>query len=435
MVPEPAASRPVTPPLLDIAAVDDRVARAVREAEGRWNQTLDSRVREATETAARTAVSSRTELDARLASPRRTPQGGVRSVDPCGPRFAHRRRGSVDLCRCPHEGRRGVLGPSARRLRADLEARLTAIDARNKETTELAAASIAAARTDLDARLTAVDARTKQASEVTSAALLAARADLETRLAAIDARTKDAAETSARTAFATRSELETRLRAVEAVADANTDALKALPPPVAVPTGPVVLGPELEERISEAVRVSSEGWAERFRRDLKDAADQISAQSVSAEEELRAALVAQLDLEILEAKEQGTALREEIEGRVRAILQEHLDEAAQRTARDLRDSEQRLGLLVEGRGKDTETRFRHIPGLARRATLGPDRSAARGGRAAHGGGAGSPHHGDLRGPERSRCPASRSGCSRSSSNGSTRTRRGPRRSTSSFWLA
>ena len=249
---------------------------------------------------------------------------------------------------------------SARALvasRADLEARLTAIDARNKETTELAAASIAAARTDLDARLTAVDARTKQASEVTSAALLAARADLETRLAAIDARTKDAAETSARTAFATRSELETRLRAVEAVADANTDALKALPPPVAVPTGPVVLGPELEERISEAVRVSSEGWAERFRRDLKDAADQISAQSVSAEEELRAALVAQLDLEILEAKEQGTALREEIEGRVRAILQEHLDEAAQRTARDLRDSEQRLGLLVEGRGKDTETRF------------------------------------------------------------------------------
>jgi len=357
VVPEPAAPRPATPPSLDIALVDDRVSRAVREAEGRWNQTLDARVREATEAASRTAVASRSELDARLA----TLDARLKETADASTRAVLASRTDVEARLTSVDARtKDAAESSARALvasRADLEARLTAIDARTKEAAELTAASIVASRADLEARVTAVDTRSKQSVEVTSASLVAARADLEARLAGIDARAKETAETSARTALTARSEVEARLRAVEAVADANTDALKALPPPVAAPTGPVVLGPELEERISEAVRVSSEGWAERFRRDLKDAADQISAQSASAEEELRAALVAQLDLEILEAKEQGTALREEIEGRVRAILQEHLDEAGQRTARDLRDSEQRLGLLVEGRTKDTETRF------------------------------------------------------------------------------
>jgi len=168
----------------------------------------------------------------------------------------------------------------------------------------------------------------------------------------LDARIQEASEASTRSALSTRTELASRIAAVEAAA-------AAAPSSAPVPPVPTVdqLGPALDEKIAEAVRVGSEGWAERFHRELKEATDRIAAQTATAEEELRGALVAQLDLEIVEAKEQGAALREEVESRVQEILKQHLDEVALRTAKETRDSELRLGLLLEGRAKDTEAKL------------------------------------------------------------------------------
>jgi len=98
-------------------------------------------------------------------------------------------------------------------------------------------------------------------------------------------------------------------------------------------------------------------WASRLRDELRQAVDDLKAQATHDEEEMRAALVAQIDLELREASEQGTVLREEIEGRVREVLKDRMAETDQRRIKELRDLEQRMGLLVDGRTKDVETRL------------------------------------------------------------------------------
>ncbi len=98
-------------------------------------------------------------------------------------------------------------------------------------------------------------------------------------------------------------------------------------------------------------------WASRLRDELRQSVDDLRAQATHDEEEMRAALVAQIDLELREAQEQGTVLREEIEGRVRDLMKERMTESDQRRVKELRDLEQRVGLLIDGRTKDVETRL------------------------------------------------------------------------------
>ncbi|HLM91479.1 MAG TPA: hypothetical protein VK424_05455 [Thermoplasmata archaeon] len=110
--------------------------------------------------------------------------------------------------------------------------------------------------------------------------------------------------------------------------------------------------------VQKAVQTSGATWADSFRAELKRMADEMNARLLRGEEELRTALVAQLDLELTEAKEQGSALREEIESRVRTLVDTRFTELEQKRIRDVRDMEQRMGLLVEGRSKDLEARLR-----------------------------------------------------------------------------
>jgi hypothetical protein len=116
---------------------------------------------------------------------------------------------------------------------------------------------------------------------------------------------------------------------------------------------------ELRTVIADEARRASEGWAERFRRELHDSTDLMIARGAKAEEELRAALAAQLELEILEARQQGTALREETEANVRAILEERIGAAERDRAPEIREAEQRMVHLVEGRAKESEARLAH----------------------------------------------------------------------------
>jgi len=189
---------------------------------------------------------------------------------------------------------------------------------------------------------------------VLDARLSLAVRDLERRWnLTLDARLREAAEAAGRAAGEVRTELDGRLTDLEKRPAITAEALgPEVEAQVTAKVDPKLA--EIETRVSETIQSTAEGWAERFRRDLKEASEDLAARSAKSEEDLRTALVAQLDLELLESKEQGTALREEIEGRVRAILDGRLAETDQRRAKEVRELEQRVGILVDGRTKDVE---------------------------------------------------------------------------------
>ena len=189
---------------------------------------------------------------------------------------------------------------------------------------------------------------------VLDARLSLAVRDLERRWnLAVEARLKETADAARGAADAVRAELAARLQALEnrptVTAGAFAPEVEAQ---VAAKVDPKIA--EIDTRVSEAIRSTAEGWAERFRRDLKEASEELGARSAKSEEDLRAALVAQLDLELLEAKEQQTALREQVEARVREILDSKFTDGDERRAKEVRELEQRIGILVDGRTKDLQ---------------------------------------------------------------------------------
>jgi hypothetical protein len=175
---------------------------------------------------------------------------------------------------------------------------------------------------------TALDMRLNESGQASTRALAQLQTDLATRLASLEARPAPVSLDQAA------GEVERRIR-----------------------TSPDPRFAELSDKIQQTVKAAGEVWASALRQELKQWAEELTARSAHTEEELRAALVAQLELEVSEAKEQNSALREQIEARVRALIDGRAQELDQRRVRDLRELEQRLGLLVEGRSKDLEQRF------------------------------------------------------------------------------
>jgi hypothetical protein len=114
---------------------------------------------------------------------------------------------------------------------------------------------------------------------------------------------------------------------------------------------------QVGESVKQTLQSSSELWAERLREELRQNVEELKARSVRSEEELRAALVAQLDLELAETKDQGNSLREEVEGRVRDLIAERTVELDQKRLKEVRELETRFGILVDGRAKDLEKRL------------------------------------------------------------------------------
>jgi hypothetical protein len=175
--------------------------------------------------------------------------------------------------------------------------------------------------------------------------------------ASLDARLLEANESGTRALYQVQNELARRL-----------DTLEARPYP---PTADQVAGDverrlrstpdprfaEFSDKIEKTVKSSGEVWSSALRQELKQWAEELTARSAHTEEELRAALVAQLELEVSEAKEQNSALREQIEARVRSLIDGRFGELDQRRLKDVRDLEQRMGLLVDGRAKDLEQRL------------------------------------------------------------------------------
>jgi hypothetical protein len=241
-------------------------------------------------------------------------------------------------------------------LQKELEAQWTQqIDTRVREVTEVASRAILGLQSDLGGRLNAVEARPAVSpSSVTEEIDTRIKTAIEPRLAQvpeqIDARVR--ATVDPQFALVT-TEIEARVKA------AIEPRLALLPNEIEARARAAV-EPRLAavpETIKEAIRGTSEMWATELKLDLHRSLDEVGAQSARAEEELRAALVAQLEIEVRESKEQAISLREEIEGRVRELLKERLAEIEARRTKDVRDLDQRLTLLLEGRTKDGETRF------------------------------------------------------------------------------
>ena len=189
-------------------------------------------------------------------------------------------------------------------------------------------ARLASATREMEAKWTAtLETRLRESMESAARADAALKADLASRLAAVEARP-----------VVSPSDVATE--AEQKVMSANDAKFQAL-----------------AQKAEESSRAVGEMWASRLRDELRQSVEDLRAQATHDEEEMRAALVAQIDLELREAQEQGTVLREEIEGRVRDVLKDRLADAEQRRAKEVRDLEQRLGLLVDGRTKDVETRL------------------------------------------------------------------------------
>jgi hypothetical protein len=174
----------------------------------------------------------------------------------------------------------------------------------------------------------------------------------------LSVRLQETADAASRAGASAQTDLAARVAALEGrpaptpgISAADVDArLQAAIAPAAA---------ELDARVAEQVHRSTEGWAERFRRELQDSTDLMVARSSRAEEELRSALAAQLELEILEARQQGTVVREETEATVRKVLDERLAEAEREQTQRIRDAEERMVHLIEGRAKEAEGRLSH----------------------------------------------------------------------------
>ena len=189
-------------------------------------------------------------------------------------------------------------------------------------------ARIASATRENDAKWAVLfEAKLKETNEATARSLASVQSDLISRLAALEARpVVSPADVAA--------EAEQKVRAST---EANLQALSG--------------------KIEESIRSAQEMWASRLREELHQSVEGLRAQASHDEEEMRTALVAQIDLELREAQEQGGVLREEIESRVRDLLKDRLAELEQRRSKETRDLEQKLGLLIDGRTKDVETRI------------------------------------------------------------------------------
>ncbi|MGI0072037.1 MAG: hypothetical protein ACRECT_08255 [Thermoplasmata archaeon] len=204
---------------------------------------------------------------------------------------------------------------------------------------------------EVTARLpTAVDPKAIE-TRVTAAVL-----DSESRSnSAMDRRVRELTESQSRALATSHGDLAARLAAVEA---------RPVLPPNSVPDEIArqlreTVSPKLAEQFEKsrlALKASTDSLGVQLRSEIAESIDETKARGAKSEEDLRAALIAQMDIELREAKEQGATLREEIEGRVRELLKERLSESDVRRSREIRELEQRLGLLVDGRTKDLENR-------------------------------------------------------------------------------
>ena len=258
-------------------------------------------------------------------------------------------KGLVDQ-RVEELGKGRIAGPDP----ALAESKIVAlVDQMVRESSAQSAQAIVGLKTDLTSRVAAVESR-----PVYDPAALTDQVDqrVAAKLGDVDQRVQARVAEADQRVAAKLGEVDQKMQAQAAEVDRNLQAkvdqidgqIQAKFDPVAEQVG---------QSVKQTLQSSSELWAERLRDELRENIEELRARSVRSEEELRAALVAQLDLELAETKDQGNSLREEVEGRVRDLLAERTAELDQKRLKETRELETRLGILVDGRAKDLEKRL------------------------------------------------------------------------------
>lgn len=113
---------------------------------------------------------------------------------------------------------------------------------------------------------------------------------------------------------------------------------------------------EVSDSLKAAVKTSGDLMGAQLRNDVARSIEDLKGQSAHTEQELRTTLSAQFDLEIRAMAERETALREQVEARVREILTQRLSESDQKRTKELREAESRTAVLLDGRTRDLQDR-------------------------------------------------------------------------------
>ena len=163
--------------------------------------------------------------------------------------------------------------------------------------------------------------------------------------AAVERRLTEVSEAQARALEANSQELLRRLGALEAKSADLADQL----------------GPELDRRWATTVepkfRAGVAAATGALRDELQRSISEARQEVQRVEEELRAGLAAQLDLHLREAADRESGMREALESQMESVVGSRIAESDSRRVKELRESEQRLGVLIDGRNRDLGERL------------------------------------------------------------------------------
>jgi hypothetical protein len=113
---------------------------------------------------------------------------------------------------------------------------------------------------------------------------------------------------------------------------------------------------ELGRRVDQTVTTAVAAGREESRADVMKSLEALNGRVTQAEEELRANLLAQMDVQIREAEEREHQARLGLDARMDSALRAYIGEADNRRTRELKDLEQRILALVEGRTREAQDR-------------------------------------------------------------------------------
>jgi hypothetical protein len=114
---------------------------------------------------------------------------------------------------------------------------------------------------------------------------------------------------------------------------------------------------EAANKAETAVQQAGTKVVAELRGEVAKTIAELKAEVQSAEEELRSGLAAQLDLHLREAADREIGVRETLEGRLQEATSIKIQELEIRRAKELKELDQRLGTLLEGRQKETQERL------------------------------------------------------------------------------
>ncbi len=113
---------------------------------------------------------------------------------------------------------------------------------------------------------------------------------------------------------------------------------------------------ELRARVDEALQKAAKEIQAQLTTTASRTLADLEARTRGTEENLRGALVAQMDLHLREAQDREESARTEIEARFQTLIEKRLAEAEQKRSKDLQEVERRLALLVDGRSREVQER-------------------------------------------------------------------------------